>query len=204
MENSIIHKKHPKKETNWKFYRAYIPNGITCARMIVALFLVLQPLQSSRFIMLYLLCGATDVLDGMLARRWKVQSRLGARLDSLADFIFIIIVLVKVLPFIFIEDRRYQYLVGIVVIVMIRFTTLLVLKFRFHTISWLHTYGNKLTGLCLFVSPLLLIGIGMHATIWFVGSIAFLSAVEELMISIRMQSLDLDIKGLFYKKRKDN
>lgn len=33
-------------------------------------------------------CGLTDVLDGMLARRWEVASATGARLDSAADAVF--------------------------------------------------------------------------------------------------------------------
>lgn len=37
-------------------------------------------------LVLYLLAGITDVLDGWLARRWKAASKQGAVLDSIADY----------------------------------------------------------------------------------------------------------------------
>ena len=37
------------------------------------------------YFIVYLLCGATDIVDGYLARKLKVTSKLGAALDSFAD-----------------------------------------------------------------------------------------------------------------------
>ena len=45
----------------------------------------------------YLIAGLTDMLDGILARRWGVESKFGARLDSLADFVFVLAVGYKLL-----------------------------------------------------------------------------------------------------------
>lgn len=43
---------------------------------------------------LYLLCGLSDVLDGAVARLTGTVSRLGERLDTLADIIFVAVWLV--------------------------------------------------------------------------------------------------------------
>jgi len=40
------------------------------------------------FWVLYLIAGR-DILDGFLARRWGVESKFGAGLDSLADFCYL-------------------------------------------------------------------------------------------------------------------
>ena len=50
------------------------------------------------FWVLYLIAGLTDMLDGFLARRWGVESKFGARLDSLADFVFVLAVGYKLFP----------------------------------------------------------------------------------------------------------
>lgn len=40
------------------------------------------------FLVFYPLAGFTDILDGYLARRFKTESKLGRKLDTLADFLF--------------------------------------------------------------------------------------------------------------------
>lgn len=40
--------------------------------------------------------GGSDILDGWIARRWKVQSRLGATLDAVADKLFVLAALLTV------------------------------------------------------------------------------------------------------------
>lgn len=42
--------------------------------------------QTVAFLSLFAIALASDVLDGVLARRWQVESEFGARLDQWADF----------------------------------------------------------------------------------------------------------------------
>ena len=68
--------------------RYIIVNALTSFRLICAfviLFLIIQ--QGSLYIAcaLYILCLLSDVLDGHLARRWSVFSKLGFLYDGLAD-----------------------------------------------------------------------------------------------------------------------
>lgn len=67
--------------------RSQIPNAITIARMVVALPL-LWLLAHELFreaLALALLAGASDVVDGFLAKRYGWQSVLGGILDPIAD-----------------------------------------------------------------------------------------------------------------------
>ena len=61
------------------------------------LLLFLKPL-SVKFFLIYALTGITDVLDGWVARRLKIDGDFGAKLDSVADLLFYAVMLSRILP----------------------------------------------------------------------------------------------------------
>lgn len=65
----------------------HVPNAITISRflLIPVLFLVLKDSQYTAALGVFFIAGVSDVLDGYVARRFNVQSQLGAVLDPLAD-----------------------------------------------------------------------------------------------------------------------
>ena len=65
----------------------YIINAITFYRLIAAPFLLLLLLKGQVGIFKWLLAFSffTDAIDGFLARKYKIASVLGAKLDSIAD-----------------------------------------------------------------------------------------------------------------------
>ena len=67
--------------------RHHIPNIITAARFVSAVPLVFFVLNNRYLeaLVLFLLAGASDGVDGFLAKRFGWCSRLGAFLDPLAD-----------------------------------------------------------------------------------------------------------------------
>ena len=69
-----------------------IINGLTVSRILIGLpiVFVLNSGNNNIFILLLLIGGLTDFLDGYLARRYNHQSVLGAKLDPLADKILLI------------------------------------------------------------------------------------------------------------------
>ncbi len=69
-----------------------IPNALSTLRLLgVPLFLywVLETHQDGRAILLLMAAGATDYLDGKIARRYGQFSRLGQLLDPAADRLYI-------------------------------------------------------------------------------------------------------------------
>ena len=81
---------------NWK-----LPNQLTVGRMVLAIgFFVLlgmyrQGSECGRWLLnaafvLYIVAGITDVLDGYLARRWKLTSAFGRILDPVMDKILVV------------------------------------------------------------------------------------------------------------------
>ena len=73
---------------------AQLPNALTVGRLVlipffVALLLTAEGGHSWPAAILFAVAGATDQIDGFLARRWRVESRFGKVADPLADRITI-------------------------------------------------------------------------------------------------------------------
>jgi cardiolipin synthase (CMP-forming) len=64
-----------------------IPNLLTLLRMgLVPLFIIaLVNGDAKKALLIFLVAGVTDALDGFIARFWRQQSLLGAYLDPIAD-----------------------------------------------------------------------------------------------------------------------
>jgi CDP-diacylglycerol--serine O-phosphatidyltransferase len=69
--------------------RRYIPNSITLVSIAFGLSSILMGSQGYLQLAGYFIFGSffMDALDGIIARKWEVQSMLGLQLDSLADIV---------------------------------------------------------------------------------------------------------------------
>jgi CDP-diacylglycerol--glycerol-3-phosphate 3-phosphatidyltransferase len=134
----------------------------------------------------------SDVLDGYIARKTNTASRFGAIFDSIADFVFTVIVLSIFIPLIAFEGWML-YWIGAVAAV--RALTLAAGFVKYRAFAYLHTYANKVTGIALICFPVLLNLFGLAATAFVLCGIASLSALEELIITTRTKTLNRDIRG---------
>ncbi|ULQ60571.1 CDP-alcohol phosphatidyltransferase family protein [Brucepastera parasyntrophica] len=66
-----------------------IPNILSISRIIMSVALFAVNGNTVLLLLLLSLIGLTDILDGYIARKYNAESPLGARLDSLGDFIFL-------------------------------------------------------------------------------------------------------------------
>jgi cardiolipin synthase len=71
---------------------AHLPNLITLARiaLVPVLILLLKDQDYAAGLIVFVIAGASDALDGYLAKRLNVQSRLGAILDPVADKLLLV------------------------------------------------------------------------------------------------------------------
>ena len=79
------------------------PNLLTGARIAAVPFVVVLlffpgPLPSFLGALLFVLAGATDFLDGFLARRHRLVSRFGTFMDPLADKLLVSAALIMLIP----------------------------------------------------------------------------------------------------------
>ncbi len=123
---------------------------LSILRILLSLGLIFTPAFSISFFILYTLAGATDALDGFLARKLNACTPSGAIIDSLADIVFFATSLVKI--FTAITIPRWL-LICLAVIILIKFANVL---FGFITRKKLvlpHTIPNKITGFLIFLFP---------------------------------------------------
>lgn len=172
-----------------------IPNWITGSRMILALLLLLPKPLSAVYLTVYLLCGLSDVLDGVIARKTGTTSVRGARLDSVADLIFIGTVLFTLIPVLKLDGGL---VIWIAVIGAVKLASILTGFLKFGVFAGIHTYGNKATGILVFMIPLMLPFVQPSLPVAVVCTVATLAAIEEWMILLLSSRLEPDRKGLFF------
>jgi CDP-diacylglycerol--glycerol-3-phosphate 3-phosphatidyltransferase len=174
----------------------YIPNIISLSRIAGAVFLIFSYRNPIRFLLVYLYCGLSDLADGYLARRFGLMSAFGAKLDSLADFVFLV---VSMCSLVFCTDilQRPLILISITLIFIIRLHNLLITHRKFLQWGALHTLGNKLTTGALFFAVLVCNFTGLLPFIVVVPviALALLSALEESYILKRTNEYNPDVRS---------
>ena len=75
-------------------------NIITGIRILCSIALIFCSTYSSCFYTFYLTSGFTDMVDGAVARKTNTVSEFGSNFDTFADFIFVLVCLVKFIPFV--------------------------------------------------------------------------------------------------------
>ena len=157
--------------------RKQIANIITSSRILGSICLLLCPVFSFDFYMLYLFCGITDMVDGTIARKTKSASERGARLDTVADIVFVAVCFVKILPLIQFPTWLWIWIVVIATIKIGNVVWGLICNKKLVSI---HTILNKATGFLLFLFPLTLSFIEPMYSSVIVCSLATVSAINEV------------------------
>lgn len=159
-----------------EFIEKYTANIITGSRVAFGFLLLFIPLSSVWFYILYLLCGLSDMLDGTVARKMNAVNSFGSKLDTVADFIFMAVCVVKLLPVINIPVWLW---IWIAVIAIIKFTNIVLgVVYRKKLVDY-HTVLNKATGLLLFLLPFTLQFIEPKYSLAVVCAIATIAAIQE-------------------------
>ena len=153
-----------------------IANIITTCRILGSIGLLFCLVFSDSFYVLYLFCGLTDMVDGTIARKMGAASSFGARLDTFADFLFVIASFVKLVPVIRIPVWIW---VWAAVIAMGKLVTLVWGFMQMKQMPSLHTIANKAAGLCLFLLPLTMSFVDLLYTAPVVCVIATIAAIQE-------------------------
>lgn len=153
-----------------------IANIITGFRILCSVLLLAFPALSVPFSITYLLCGLSDMVDGMVARKTNSISEFGARFDSAADLVFVATALIKLLPLIRLTKWLYVWIAMIAAIKVVN----IILGFIYtKKLISVHTILNKTTGLLLFILPVTLHFIEIQYSSAVVCSIATVSAIQE-------------------------
>ena len=151
-------------------------NTITFFRIAAGMALLFCPVFSPAFYAFYISAGLSDMLDGFAARRTNTVSRFGARLDTMADFVLVVVCLFKLLPILSIPAWLYGWIGIIALIKAVNIISGFAVQKRFAAV---HSVMNKATGALLFLLPLTIRVVPLKYSAVVVCAAATLAAIQE-------------------------
>lgn len=173
-----------------------IPNFISFMRIVLSLILIFVKPLSLVFYLIYIVCGFSDIMDGYISRKKGITSSLGAKLDSFADMVMIFVLLFVLYP---ILNPEIKIIIWIISIAIIRLLSMFVALRKYKTFASIHTYGNKITGLLLFIFPISLSFLNATVLMYIICVVASITAIEELIIQLTSSELQLNKISIFTK-----
>lgn len=116
------------------------------------------------------------MIDGTIARKTNAVSEFGSKLDTVADFVFVVVCSIKLLPLVHIPTWLWIWIGVIAVIKTANIAWGFVHMKRFLPV---HTVLNKITGFALFLLPLTFTFIEPTYTVLVVCCLATIAAIQE-------------------------
>lgn len=183
----------------------YLINGITAYRLIAAPVLVVLVFMGEVDLFKWLLPVSffTDAIDGYLARKFKVKSILGAKLDSFGDdlTIFAAIVGLLVLKPDFIKEEM-----ELLIVMFVLYLTQIILSLkRYGKLSGFHTYTAKVAAVFqgMFLILIFLTPEPLYMLFYVAALLTTIDLLEEIILVILLPKWEANVKGLYWvMKRK--
>jgi len=183
----------------------HVPNILSGSRCILSLSLLLLARDPWAFTAVYLICGATDFFDGKIARKYHVESNLGAKLEAIGDSLlfggaFLGIIFFSEVDF-FGGDRRdlLKKAIPLGVAVLYKLANVALTHRRFDQWNMMHTRLNKsVFGSLFFVAPVILFM--QELNFWLVIAVTaamFLACLEETITLYKIEEYDVDYRGVW-------
>ena len=176
-----------------------IPMILTLTRCIAPFLLFFWEPFSIPFFVVFFYCCVSDVLDGVLARLFHTATPLGSRLDSFADFIFVVITTIVLLPILQLPLFLTAWVCGIF---LVKFATFLTCFFKYQKLAiGVHTLANKVAGVAFAVYPILAFFSDPVAPAGFLCFLASVAVLEELALVLSAKDLNTDTEGLWIRRK---
>ena len=153
-----------------------LANCISASRIIMSIVLMATNTFSSEFYIIYIYCGISDMLDGYIARKSNNTSKIGSVLDSVADIVFVIVAMIKILTVIKLSN---VIIIWAIIIALIKISNVVCSYIYYKKFVFPHTIANKITGLVLFITPLIIVKFDSIMFEIIVCMIATFSAIQE-------------------------
>ena len=181
-----------------------IPNMLSISRLILipamlipAYFIEDEPQARFVFLIMFIIIGVTDKLDGTLARYLNQTSALGAKLDTIADMVFY--------PLIALWLYRFESgVVGewwnlVYFLLALYFLKMITGKIKFGYMPAFHTIGAKTfsASLYFFMIAAILDPVLAKSIFPVLCVIGYINQLEETYILLTRDSVDENIRSVF-------
>lgn len=191
-----------KKETHNKAW--YVINGITLYRIIAAPFLLVL-LFTEQYNLFRWLLGVsffTDLVDGFLARKYKVASVPGTKLDSIGDDLTVLVGMIGLfaLKWNFIKEQKNIFILLFLVFLL----QVVYAIYRYRKMTNFHTYLAKTAALFQGVFLLLAFFTDEPNLILFYAAagITIVELIEEIILVHLLPHWQTNVKGIYWVIKK--
>lgn len=182
-----------------------IPNILSLCRLLVfplILYWIFQ--KEQQWVAIFIAISLfTDWLDGIIARTFNMQTRIGAKLDSWADTGTYICAFLAIYFFKWDLIKPYAWILYVFVVVWLLSYAVVFIKFK--GLIGLHTYLFKSTGYVQGAFIILLFLVGFYSWLFYLCMIVgILACVEEVIIILLIKKPMMNVKGLWWMLKNKN
>lgn len=176
-----------------------VPNFISFYRLLAFPFILWMAVSGlgHLFVIFLIINLVSDVLDGLIARTFKCETELGARLDSFADIGTYICAITGVVVFKYADIQ--PYLILFVLFVSLFFIPDIVSLIKFGIFSSFHLYSWKIGGYLQ----------GGFLIVWFTSGFSHflfyftlvwtaIAFAEHIIIQMLLPEMKSNVKGLYW------
>ena len=139
----------------------------------------------------------TDILDGLIARVFKMQTQIGTKLDSWADIGTYFLAFLAI--YIFKWNELKPYTVSIVIFLTAYLLSYSIMLVKFREVIGLHTYLFKITGYVQGAFIVTLFVYIFYLPLFYLAiCIGVLACIEEMIIVLVISKPVSNAKGLYW------
>lgn len=177
-----------------------IPNAISLARLLTLPVMAYGLATNQKGLFQWLLLAAllSDILDGAIARGFHMESKLGSKLDAMADTLLYFVVVPAIVVFQpeFLRQQALLITVFFAVYLAEKIKTFVKFKKFFNSF---HNYSAKLTGYVQGAFILSLFFFGYIPFLFYLAvGIGILASIEDMIVSSLVSTYETDTKGLYW------
>jgi len=179
-------------------------NGITLYRLVSTVFLVYLIVKGNIDLFKWLLAVSffTDAIDGFLARRFKVVSELGSRMDSIADDLTILVAMVGL--YFFKYDFLKQHYIYFIILLGLFVMQNAVAVIRYRRFTSFHTLLAKMAAILQGCFLILIFFLPQPLMFLFYSAVAItaIQLLEEIILVFILPGWQMDVKGIYWILKK--
>jgi CDP-diacylglycerol--glycerol-3-phosphate 3-phosphatidyltransferase len=182
-----------------------IPNVLSLYRIIIFPFVLWLILSNNEnlFAIFITISLVTDFFDGFIARRFKMQTNIGVKLDSWADLGTYILAFIAIGLFKWKEIQPHSMMLYVFAGVML--LSYFMVFFKFKGLIGMHTYMFKITGYLQGAFIISLFVWGFYLLPYYVSLVwGTLACIEEIIIILILKEPKMNVKGLYWVLKDKN
>lgn len=181
-----------------------LPNFISLYRLLVfpvILFMALTGRENG-FVALLCISLVSDVLDGNIARIFKLQTNFGAALDNLADICTYAMAILGLFVFKWAEIKPHSWILFLF-LGMFAFSYVVAFA-RFRKIPGLHLYSAVSAGYAQSIFFFVLFVFGFYPwMLYLVATWGTIAYAEKILVLFKLDDIKTGVKGLYWMLKKE-